>query len=79
MRKVQNRREFFAAVLRYGVLAGFAAIGVIAGVKSRRLVKEGRCVRGGVCSGCDVFERCALPEALSAKAVLDGGGDASGR
>lgn len=77
--RVQSRRDFFAATLRYTVLAACAAGGVLAGVKRYRLVKEGRCVRGGVCSGCDVFERCALPEALSAKAVLDGGGDASGR
>ena len=79
MRKVQNRREFFAAVLRYGVLAGFVAGGVLASLKRYCLVRQGKCINAGLCSGCEVFGRCGLPQALSAKAVLDGGGDASRR
>lgn len=50
-------------------------LGVAGGVgvtKRRRLVREGKCVSGGVCSGCDVFDECGLPRALSAKLAVTG-------
>jgi len=67
-----NRREFLAKVLRGGAL-GLLAAGVTAGaLKRQRLLREGACVNRGVCRGCEVFEGCGLPAALSAKEVLGG-------
>jgi len=95
--QVQNRRQLFAAALRYGTLGVLGAAGAAAVTRRRRLVRapleiperatpnpsrrkgksgrfltgrEGKCINDGVCRGCQVFETCGLPQALSAKQVL---------
>lgn len=67
LRKMQSRRELFAGILRYVTLAMLGIYGGFFVVKRRRLAREGRCINSGICSGCEVFEECSLPAALSAK------------
>jgi len=73
--QTQGRRELFAAVLRYATLGALGAVGGSVLAKRRRLVREGKCINCGICRGCEVFERCGLPQALSAKQVLARTGD----
>lgn len=62
-----TRRQLFRRVLRHASLAVLGAGGGLAVIKRRRLVREGKCVNNGVCSGCGAFGECGLPRALSAK------------
>ena len=70
--KIKSRRSFLEGVLRYGTLAvlGLAAAKTV--VRNRRLVKEGKCVNFGICSGCDIYLDCRLPQALSRKQIIGG-------
>ena len=70
--KVQNRRKVLADAVRYSTLGLLSAVGGWAFAKRRRLVREGKCVNTGICRGCRVYEKCGLPQALSAKQVLAG-------
>ncbi len=65
--QVQSRRQLFAGALRYVTLGLFAAGARSVAAKRRRLLREGKCINGGICSGCKVFEQCGLPQALSAR------------
>jgi hypothetical protein len=68
--RAENRREFFRATARYGLLGLLTAA---AGVAVRRQALPGQeCVNRGICSSCGVFASCGLPQALSAKATLKG-------
>ncbi len=69
--QVQNRREMLGRVLRYATLGLLGAAGGFGFAKRRRLVREGKCISRGICRGCEVFEKCGLPQALSAKQVLE--------
>jgi hypothetical protein len=71
-RKVQSRRELFAGALRYATLGLLTAGGAALYAKRRRLVQQGVCIGDGVCAGCNIFEQCSLPAALSVKKVLVG-------
>jgi len=73
-----DRREFLRSIGRAGALA-------LAGLAAARLAPRGRggrdgqtCVNRGVCTGCDAFDECVLPAAISRKAAagptLTGGG-----
>jgi len=68
--QVQNRRQLLTSALRYGTLGLLGAAGAAAVIRRRRLLQEGKCINDGVCRGCQVFETCGLPQALSAKQVL---------
>ncbi len=70
--QVQNRRKVLADAVRYSTLGLLSAVGGWAYTKRRRLVREGKCVNTGICRGCRVYEKCGLPQALSAKQVLAG-------
>jgi len=70
--EVQNRRGLLVGALRYGTLGILGAVGGWAFAKRGRLIREGKCVNGGICRDCRVYERCGLPQALSAKQVLLG-------
>ena len=72
---VQSRRQLLAGVLRYISLGFVAAGGGALFAKRRRLVREGKCINKGICRGCEVFDKCGLPQALSAKDVLAGIGN----
>jgi hypothetical protein len=65
IKEVESRREFFRGAARYGLLALVTAAASLA-VRNRTLAGQ-RCVNRGICSGCDIFARCGLPQALSAK------------
>jgi hypothetical protein len=65
-----NRREFLRSGARYALLAGLAAVSA-ALVKRRGASLPGQtCLNQGICRGCGAFEDCGLPQALSAKQVL---------
>jgi hypothetical protein len=69
--KVETRREFVRTASRYGLLTLVAAVAAVA---ARGWTAAGqRCVNRGICSGCDVFASCGLPQALSAKSARRGG------
>lgn len=77
LKPMQSRRQFFTSAFRYVVLAVLLAAGSAIIAKKRRLVQEGKCINRGICSDCEAFQRCSLPQALSAKEVLtrvDNGG-----
>jgi len=63
----QSRRELFAGIFRYATLGLLGMVGGSVVVKRCKLVREGKCINSGICRGCEVFERCSLPQALSAK------------
>ena len=66
----QNRRQLLTGVLRYATLGLLGAAGGSIVAKSRRLVREGKCINSGLCRDCEVFEECGLPQALSLKEGL---------
>lgn len=69
-KKIQSRRNLIIGVFRYATLG---LLGVVSGsvlVKRGKLVRDGECVNRGICRGCEVFENCYLPQALSAKEAL---------
>ncbi len=69
--QVESRREFFRASARYTLLAVVTAIAALA---SRSRVPAGqRCVNQGICSSCEVFAACGLPQALSARRAKEKG------
>ena len=70
-----SRRELLGGVLRYATLGVLGAAGGSVFARRRRLLKEGKCISRGICSGCKVFKTCGLPQALSAKQVLERTGD----
>jgi hypothetical protein len=69
--KVESRREFFRAAARYSLLALVAVAAKLA-ARPRALAGQ-RCVNRGICSGCELFAACGLPQALSAKSSGTGG------
>ena len=72
-KQVQNRRQLLTEALRYTTLGVFAVAGGSVLVKRHRLVREGKCINGGICRDCTVLKRCSLPQALSARDILAGG------
>ena len=67
--EVEDRREFFRATARYGLLALVSAATWL--VARPRGPLGQRCVNQGICSSCGVFAECGLPQALSAKQVKE--------
>lgn len=60
-----NRREFLRTVARVVLVSGaFAAL-----LSAFRRGNQ-TCTGNGLCTGCASYQRCELPQALSAKAVL---------
>jgi len=68
-----SRRYLFAAVCRYGALGLLTAGAAGIFAKRRRLVRQGKCMSSGICTGCEILARCDLPRALSAKETMIGG------
>jgi hypothetical protein len=73
--QVQGRRELLKEALRYATLGLLTAGGVVLFAKRQRLVRQGKCINDGVCTGCKVLEQCSLPQALSARKALAGVGN----
>jgi len=70
---VHSRRELFMAACRYAAMGLLTAGGAAIFAKRRRLVREGKCIGSGACTGCVILARCDLPRALSAKETMIGG------
>ncbi len=68
--QTRSRRQLLAGVLRYATLGMLGTAGGFVVARRRKLGREGKCINRGVCRGCEVFEKCGLPQALSAKQVL---------
>jgi hypothetical protein len=62
---VENRRGFFRAAMRYGLLGLLAAAASLAARKPGPTGQ--RCINLGICKGCGAFAECELPRALSVK------------
>ena len=60
-----ERRAFLRSGVRYGLLAGLAAV-VARSVSGGRLGRQD-CSNQGVCRGCPAYADCGLPQALSAR------------
>lgn len=74
LRQKQSRRQLFRGFLRYTTLGLLGAASGAFAWKRRRLLREGKCISKGICRGCEAFEQCGLPAALSAKQVLEENG-----
>ena len=68
---IQSRRHFFIGAARCASLGLLCAAAGLLLAKRRRLMREGVCINDGICEGCEIFEKCRLPLALSAKQVFD--------
>ncbi len=65
-----GRRQFLRDGLRYIALGGLAAVsGKLVARQAARPAGQ-VCISAGICRGCEAFEDCGLPQALSAKEVL---------
>jgi hypothetical protein len=69
---MQNRRQLLEGALRYATLGLLTAGGYAIFSKRNRLLREGKCINSGICTGCEVFKQCGLPQALSARKALTG-------
>ena len=65
-----TRRSLITRLLRRASLVVLGLGGGAAALKRRRLLREGQCLNLGICRGCDVFDDCGLPRALSTRGVL---------
>ena len=65
-----GRRQFLRDGLRLTLLGGLAAISGNL-IARQRVRPSGRiCISDGICSGCEAFDDCGLPQALSARSAL---------
>ena len=64
-----GRRQFLRDGLRYIVLGGLAAASVKLAGRRAALPAGQVCVSAGICRGCEAWDDCGLPQALSAKAA----------
>lgn len=69
----QDRRQFFVGLLRGATLGTLGAGGGLAVLKRRRLLREGKCINQSICKGCDIFDDCGLPRALSVRRAQERG------
>jgi hypothetical protein len=70
--QMQSRRQLLAGALRYVTLGLLTAGGAATFAKRQRLVREGKCINSGICTGCKVLEQCSLPQSLSARKAMAG-------
>ena len=74
-----KRRRVLLGFGRFGVLGLFGGLAVFGEAKRRRLLREGKCVGGGVCNACGAFGDCGLPLAIEVKeSRQDAGGTGGG-
>ena len=67
-----NRREFLRGGLRYALLTAVGAVSATLASKPGAALPGQTCINQGICSGCNAFTDCGLPQALSAKAFQHG-------
>ncbi len=64
-----GRRQFFREGFRFAILGGLATIAARLITRPRLAASNQVCIKAGICSGCEAFEDCGLPRALSVKAA----------
>ena len=69
----RGRRQLLVGIFRNAALGLLGAGGAAALLKRRRLVHQGKCLNSGICRGCEIFDACSLPQALSARTALERG------
>lgn len=71
LEEMQNRRELFKSVLRYGTLGLMIVFAGNAFAKKRRLERNGICINREICQSCRIFNEYDLPAALSTKTDIN--------
>lgn len=66
-----SRREFFRTCGRTAIAGGLAAFAAVMW-KRKSSIPDQDCVNQGICGPCPAFDKCELPQALSAKKVKNG-------
>lgn len=66
----QDRREFLLTIGRYAAMAAVGTASAFLLIRKARDNEAQACSRKGVCDGCNSFNCCSLPQALSAKQGL---------
>jgi len=62
-----KRRRVLLGFGRFGVLGLLGGLAAFGEAKRRKLLREGKCINGGICDGCGAFGNCGLPRAISFK------------
>ena len=62
-----SRRNFMRNGFRYAILAGLAVVSAVLVRRSGGKLTGQICANQGICSGCQVYVSCGLPQALSRK------------
>jgi hypothetical protein len=68
-----SRRNFVRNGFRYACLAGLAVVSAVLVRRGGGKLTGQTCTNQGICSGCQVYVSCGLPQALSRKHVKLGG------
>ncbi len=68
---INKRRNFILSSLRIAAMGLFGFMVFHSVKKNKRLIRENKCVNRGLCCNCQIFSNCSLPQALSAKGVLE--------
>lgn len=66
----QTRRELLRSAVRILSLGGISALCLIAKIRIGAPGTGDGCINQGICGPCGVFDKCSLPQALSAKEGL---------
>ena len=67
----ESRREFLRSSLRWFTLAGLGTLVGSFYARGITTTRNKHCTDRGICRRCQEFSDCGLPQALSAKEVLD--------
>jgi hypothetical protein len=68
---IRKRRDFLESSLRFAAIGLFGSMIFHSVRKNKRFIRENKCINRGICSSCQIFSDCSLPQALSAKNVLE--------
>ena len=68
--KSSSRRDLLKGIGRYAILAVVAVATGLSCFKRARLNRDGVCINRGLCTGCEVFDDCDLPEAADIRDTL---------
>jgi len=68
---INKRRGFLLSSARFAAMGLFGSMVFGTVRKNKRLIRENKCVNRGICGNCRIFSDCSLPQALSAKDVLE--------
>lgn len=66
-----NRREFFRTCGRAAIAGGLTAFAALMWKRNKgRKLSNQQCLNQGICGRCGSFDKCKLPQALSAKKFI---------